>query len=95
MLKSKVDDILDYSMLESDSCVLNYQEFSVHELMADIEDLVSLQYDPKVINFKVYVSDVVPATVLHDKKRIKQILLNLIYNALKFTERGFVIVVID
>jgi len=63
--------------------------------MIDIEEMVEQQYDPRFLSFAVYVSENVPEEVCHDSKRIKQILLNLISNALKYTERGFVNVVVD
>lgn len=63
--------------------------------MSEVEDLVEFQYNRSNITFSIYVSDSVPEIVHHDSKRIKQICLNLIYNALKFTEKGYVTVVVD
>ena len=95
MLKYKINDILDYSMLETGSWVIKIEEFNLRELMIEIHEMILLQFDPKLITFRVYVSNLVPLTVFHDSQRVKQILLNLICNALKYTEKGFVTVLVD
>jgi signal transduction histidine kinase len=95
MLKSKIDDILDYSMLETSSCQIKNEPFNIRNMMMEIEELISSQYDPRFITFGMYVSESLPDEVYHDEKRIRQILINLIWNALKFTEKGFVNVVVD
>lgn len=95
MLSSKINDILDYAMLESNSCILTNEPFSITDLLMEIEELIEYQYDSKRINFNIYVSEKIPKLIIHDAKRIKQILTNLIYNAIKFTEKGFVNVIVD
>lgn len=64
-------------------------------MISDIEKSLIYQFDPKLITFRLYISDIIPDIILHDEKRIKQILMNLIYNAFKYTEKGFVLVVVD
>jgi len=95
MLKSKIDDILDYSMLETNSWKITKEPFDIRNMMTEIEDMMALQYDPSNITFRVFVSDSIPDIIYHDEKRLKQILVNLIFNAIKFTEKGFVVVVVD
>jgi CheY-like chemotaxis protein len=95
MLKSKIDDILDYANLEANNLVPKSESFNLRKLMIDIENLVEYQYDKNRTKFNIYISEKVPEFIVHDEKRIKQIMLNLVYNALKYTEQGFVNVVID
>ena len=95
MLMSKVEDILDYSMLEAGSCQIKKDQIDIREMMIKIEKVMSYQFDPNLITFRLYVSDNIPAIIFHDSARLKQILMNLIYNAFKFTEKGFVVVVLD
>ena len=48
-----------------------------------------------MINFSAFVTKNVPNIIIHDYERLKQILLNLTFNALKYTERGFVSIIIE
>lgn len=95
MLMSKISDILDYSLLETNTLELKPVEFNLRNLMAHIEDILNLQFDHKMIHFSTFIADRVPTIVEYDHKRLKQILINLVYNALKYTEKGFVHVIID
>jgi two-component system, sensor histidine kinase and response regulator len=95
MLMSKINDILDYSLLETNTLDLKPIDFNIRNLMANIEDILNLQFDHKMIEFGTYVNERVPNIIILDYKRLKQILINLIYNALKYTEKGFVSVEID
>ena len=95
MLKFKINDILDYSMLETGIWTLKVEEFNLRILMIELQEMILLQFDQKLITFRVYVSNSIPQTIFHDSQRIKQILLNLISNALKYTEKGFVTVLVD
>lgn len=92
---SKINDILDFSLLETDTCELHPIKFNIRNMLVHIEDILNLQFDHKMIVFNTFVHDRVPTLVYYDHKRLKQILLNLIYNALKYTEKGFVSVTID
>lgn len=53
-----------------------------------VYDIMKFQIDAKKLNFKLIVKDTVPKNILSDEKRIKQILFNLIGNAVKFTFNG-------
>lgn len=92
LLISKIDDILDYSLLETDTIQLKTIKFNIRELMQNVVDTLSLQFDRKMIKFSLQVEDNVPQEISFDKKRLKQVLMNLIFNALKYTEQGFVTV---
>ncbi|CAI2384799.1 unnamed protein product [Moneuplotes crassus] len=95
MLMSKISDILDFSLLETNTCELNPIAFNIRNMLLHIEDILNLQFDHKMIVFNTYVHERVPTLVYYDYKRLKQILINLTYNALKYTKKGFVSVTID
>ena len=95
MLLNKIDDIMDYSLLETNNLKITKEKFNLRDLLSDVQNILSYQFDNHIINFSVFVADHVPNIVTHDYKRIKQILLNLVFNALKYTEKGFVTVIVD
>ena len=95
MLMHKIDDIMDYSLLETNTLNLRMEEFDIRKMMNYIQDMLLHQFDNKLLNFSIYVADSVPEIVYFDQKRVKQVLINLIFNALKYTERGYVTVIID
>lgn len=83
MLLSKINDILDYSLLETNTCVLKPVEFNIRNMLVHIEDILNLQFDHKMIHFSTFVTESVPTIVYYDNKRLKQIMINLMFNALK------------
>ena len=95
MLTSKIDDILDFSSIETGSLSLKHSEFNLRGLMQHVEDVLSFQFDHKMINFSIFIAKDVPEILIYDHKRLKQILLNLIFNAMKYTEKGYVIIVVE
>jgi signal transduction histidine kinase len=95
MLTSKIDDILDYSLLETNTCSLKFEKFEIRKVLSEVHDIMMTQFDPKMINLSIFAADHVPQFVKHDWKRIKQILINLTFNALKYTEKGFVTLIVE
>ena len=86
-LLTLIDDLLDLSKIESDALELKIQDFSIINLLWDITKIFSLRAKEKGIHFLFEAEDL-PKTVCGDKKRLKQILINLLSNALKFTDQG-------
>lgn len=95
MLTSKINDIMDFSLLETGTLELKPVEFNLRGLMQSVEDVLSYQFDHKMINFSVFIAKNVPEVLTYDHIRLKQILLNLIFNAIKYTEKGYVIVIVE
>ena len=95
LLMYKIDDIMDYSLLETNTLKLRLEECSVRDMLSNIQDILWLQFDNSLLNFSIYVSDTVPDIIVLDNKRVKQVLINLIFNAIKYTEKGYVTVIID
>ncbi|MDB6127117.1 MAG: sensor hybrid histidine kinase [Verrucomicrobia bacterium] len=81
-------DILDFARIESGKLKLEPQPCSPRECVDDALDSVATKAAAKGIELLHWVDDVVPETIYADGNRLRQILMNLIGNAVKFTERG-------
>jgi len=93
-LKDLVSDILDFSKIESGEIEreLDQKIFGLQDVFEQVISIVSLKVGEKNFKFKFDYSTVKNHKFLGDRARFRQILLNLIGNAVKFTERGSVIV---
>ncbi|KRG37763.1 histidine kinase [Stenotrophomonas panacihumi] len=83
-----VDDILDYSKLEADKLELEITTFNLRELMDGVVQLMQRAAEDKHLRLDVAIDPAVRLSVRGDPVRLRQVLGNLIGNALKFTERG-------
>lgn len=83
-----VNDVLDFSKVESGKLELNIEEVHLFELIKQVIDLFKYQAIQKNIKLTYTLDDKVPEYVLADSIRLKQILVNLLSNALKFTNFG-------
>lgn len=89
-LLNLINDILDFSKIEVGKMELEKKRLNVKELIKDIADSLSFKVNEKGIAIKYFVANDVPELVRGDKTRLYQILINLINNAIKFTEQGYV-----
>ncbi|WP_042696221.1 ATP-binding protein [Azospirillum sp. B506] len=87
-----IGDILDYSKIEAGKLELEERSFDLHRLLRDCRDLMSNAASQKGLLLQLSLGGTVPRFVRGDEARIRQILLNLVGNAVKFTERGSVLV---
>jgi PAS domain S-box-containing protein len=87
-LLTVISDILDFSRIESGKLVIEETEFSLAQVVEEALDIVSPQAAAKGIDLGYHVDADVPPDLFGDAGRIRQVLLNLLANALKFTERG-------
>lgn len=87
-LLSVINDILDFSKIESGKMTLNLTNFNIHFLVEDITQMMAPQAHMKGLAIGSLVSEDVPPWVIADKGRIRQVLNNLIGNAVKFTDKG-------
>jgi len=83
-----INDILDFSKIEAGRIQLESVEFDLRELLDDVIDLVATRIDPERVFFTCHADPAVPGLIKGDPGRIRQILLNLAGNAVKFTVRG-------
>ncbi|CAN5215144.1 hypothetical protein BH11PSE2_BH11PSE2_21960 [soil metagenome] len=85
-----INDILDISKLEAGKVELEQIDFSLETVVEDVVELMSPRAAEKNLEVACYVDDGARRPMQGDPSRIRQILLNLLSNSLKFTERGFV-----
>jgi hypothetical protein len=85
-----LNDILDISRIEANRMVLSATDFSPYELTREVLSLMITQACQKDLDFQFRVQGAIPAIVHSDPVRVRQVLLNLVGNAIKFTARGFV-----
>ncbi|EQM76261.1 ATP-binding protein [Pseudomonas stutzeri] len=89
-LMSVINDILDYARIGAGKLVLEDIEYDLEALLSETVSLFTAQALEKQLRLHVSLAPGVPRRVRGDPTRLKQILLNLISNALKFTEHGYV-----
>lgn len=87
-LLSIINNVLDYSRIESDKMVLEKVPFELQSCITDTIAMLRYQAEGKGNNLSYTISHEVPRYVSGDKTRIRQILVNLVGNAIKFTENG-------
>jgi signal transduction histidine kinase/DNA-binding response OmpR family regulator len=89
-LLSLINDILDLSKIEAGRIGINSTEFSMPDFLNSITAMFQIRADQKGIEFKCETSARLPGYVSGDETRLRQILINLLVNAVKFTEKGSV-----
>ena len=87
-LLSLVNDLLDFSKIEAGRMTLDPVDFSPHVVVDEVVDLLAEQAWSHGLDLTAIVDDDVPARAHADPSRLRQILVNLVGNAIKFTERG-------
>jgi two-component system sensor histidine kinase/response regulator len=83
-----IDDILDFSKMEAGKMALDPAPFELRGRLSDLGRLLSLRASKKKLELLVHVDPDVPDSLLGDFPRLNQVLMNLLGNALKFTEQG-------
>jgi len=83
-----INDILDLSKVEADKLELEQLEVSPFTLLSDVHSLVSLMAENKGLFFDVEYDFPIPESIITDPVRLKQVIINLCNNAVKFTEKG-------
>ncbi len=83
-----VNDILDFSKLESGKMTLVYAAYSVRQLVIKCYNIIIGKVKEKELTFKVIVDEKVPSVLYGDEVRIQQVIINLLNNAVKYTDSG-------
>nr|WP_283949692.1 response regulator [Limobrevibacterium gyesilva] len=94
-LLTVINDILDFSRLEAQGIELESAPFIVEEEVARVADLFAPAAAAKGVEIVCRFADTLPATVTGDPGRFRQVLLNLVGNAMKFTEKGWIEIALD
>src|SRR5438105_12610740 len=102
MVKSSADsllmilnDVLDFSKIEMRQLTLEAIPFSLSDQLADVLKPLALRAEQKGLELICHVLPDVPSAVVGDPGRLRQVLVNLIGNAIKFTERGQILVQVE
>jgi signal transduction histidine kinase/CheY-like chemotaxis protein len=90
-----INDILDFSKIESNRLQLEYRRFELRNCVEEVMDLFAVKASNKGIDLVYWISPAVPDFIESDEIRLRQILINLVSNAVKFTSEGEVCLLID
>jgi two-component system, sensor histidine kinase and response regulator len=91
-LLALLDDILDFSKIEARKLQIERVEFSLRELLAHVLKILAFQSSPSVLQVSCDVREDTPDLVIGDPVRLRQVMINLVGNAIKFTSKGRVTV---
>lgn len=89
-LLTLINDILDLSKIEAGKIDINPSPANLRLILEEIEQIFHLRAEEKGLDFRVDAASEIPPSLLLDETRIRQILLNLVGNAIKFTDTGYV-----
>ena len=90
-----INDLLDFSKLEAGKFEIENKPFNIRELVTSVVNLIQPHADEKELKLVCEIEDSIPHFLMGDAARIRQILLNLSWNAIKFTEQGKVEILIE
>ena len=94
-LLSLIEELLDYSKIEAGKIELEHRRFALGALIEEITELLAPRAQAKKLEIAAYVDDRLPVDVLGDAARLRQVLLNLAGNAIKFTVTGGVALIVE
>lgn len=88
VLLSLINDILDFSKMDAGKLTLESIPFAPTALIHDLHSMFQSQFEQKQLTAAYHLDDKLPTWLLGDEHRLRQVLINLVGNALKFTEKG-------
>ena len=94
-LMDLINSILDLSKIEAGELQLEQIPFNPRELVTAVRDLLAVSAETKHLEMDMQIHPNVPSTVIGDPTRLRQVLMNLVGNAIKFTEQGQVVVTVE
>jgi signal transduction histidine kinase/CheY-like chemotaxis protein len=94
-LLSLIEELLDYSKIEAGKIDLEHRPFALAGLIEDITELLAPRAQVRHLEIAAYVDERLPAEVIGDAARLRQVLLNLAGNAIKFTSTGGVALIVE
>ncbi len=90
-----INDILDFSKIEAGKLVLENKDFNIDEVMQELSGMFSMNADDKGLELTVACAPGVPRMLKGDSLRLRQVGINLVGNAVKFTDQGSISVLVD
>lgn len=90
-----INDILDYSKFSADKYDILDEPYSLNGMLADIRDIISIRAEERGLTFLLKWKPQLPNCLIGDEGRVRQILLNLLNNAVKYTDTGSIILEVD
>ena len=94
-LLALIEELLDYSKIEAGKIDLEHRPFALHTMIEDITELLAPRAQARKLEIAAFIDERVPAQVIGDAARLRQVLLNLAGNAIKFTEKGGVALIVE
>ncbi|MDE2484201.1 MAG: response regulator [candidate division NC10 bacterium] len=94
-LLTVINDILDLSRIEAGQMAIEEVAFHLREVVEGVAEVLSIRAQKKGLELTCYVDPALPSRVLGDPTRLRQVLVNLVGNAIKFTERGEVAIQVE
>lgn len=94
-LLSVVGDMLDISQMESGDFTIQKYKYDIRELLVEIVAAIAPRVDESKVNLVTQISPNIPRILIGDRKRMKQILVNLLDNAVKYTRNGVIMLQLD
>jgi signal transduction histidine kinase/ligand-binding sensor domain-containing protein/DNA-binding response OmpR family regulator len=94
-LLTVINDILDFSKIESGNLELDNHGFDLRQCIEEVMDVFSAKASQKGLDLVYQIDHQIPAQIVGDSHRLRQVLLNLISNAMKFTHQGEIFVSVD
>lgn len=89
-LLALINDILDFSKIESGKLEIIHVEYDFSSLIHDISNMIKTKAEAKKLTLEIHVDEALPSKLLGDDVRIRQVLVNLLNNAVKYTKEGSV-----
>ncbi|MDO5156699.1 MAG: ATP-binding protein, partial [Eubacteriales bacterium] len=90
-----VNDVLDYSKIESGKMEILEEEFNLASVVNDVVNMITMRIGGKDLELIVHVDPEIPNTLMGDEIRLRQVIINLLTNAVKYTREGAVILTIS
>jgi len=89
-LLSIINEILDFSKIDSGNMEIIEEEYDFNSLIHDVLSIIEFRMKSKTVKLKVDIDPKVPRAMIGDELRIRQVLINLLNNAVNFTNRGYI-----